>query len=385
MDIKQEVVNLAQKLIQQPSQTPNDADCKQIILHALNKDGNYFTLEDLSCQDVTNYWLKQENSTSGKQVFFAGHTDVVPADEQGWLHQPFAAHLDSIDGVEYLYGRGAADMKGGIAAMLVASRHFIKENPNYSGGIHFILTSDEEGIAKYGTKVIVEHLIQQKQKIDYCIIGEPSSHKTVGDTIKNGRRGSLSAHLTINGKQGHVAYPHLADNPIHAAANFVQELIATKWDNGNEYFPATSLQITNIKTNTDVSNVIPGNMELKFNLRFSSEIDAETIKDTVKQLLEQHTLSYSIAWHLSGNPFITAAGHLTDCAKQAIQEIQDIEPELSTSGGTSDGRFITKIPCQLIELGLLNASIHQVNEKVATAELLQLTKIYKRLLEKLLT
>jgi succinyl-diaminopimelate desuccinylase len=297
-----------------------------------------------------------------------------------WQSPPFSAEVR--DGL--LYGRGAADMKGSLAAMVTACETFVAQHPDHRGSIGFLITSDEEGPSVNGTVRVVEHLQARGERIDLCLVGEPSSRERLGDVIKNGRRGSLNGTLTVRGKQGHVAYPHLAVNPVHLAAPALAELVTVEWDRGNRFFPPTSFQISNIQAGTGAENVVPGELQVMFNLRYSTELDAAAIKQRVHALLDRHGLDYTLAWRLSGEPFLTPAGELVAAARAAIRELAGIDTELSTSGGTSDGRFIAPTGAQVLELGPLNATIHQVNECVAVDDLDRLSDIYRRILEKLL-
>ncbi|WP_392553199.1 succinyl-diaminopimelate desuccinylase [Orbus wheelerorum] len=371
------VIELTKQLIEQKSISPDDKDCQTIIINRLKALN--FTIETLNYNQTKNLWAYHGE---GETIMFAGHTDVVPAgDENKWLYPPYQA---TIDNEGNLYGRGAADMKSGVAAMICAAEDFIKQNPNHKGRIAFLLTSDEEADATDGTIKVVEELIKRQEKIDYCIVGEPSSDKTVGDQIKNGRRGSITANLVVHGIQGHVAYPHLADNPVHRFAPALNELISTVWDNGNQYFPPTSMQIANINGGTGAENVIPGDLSVQFNFRYSSELTDEIIKQRVEQILQKYNLSYSLRWRLSGQPFLTKQGILTNTAQKVIKNRLDIDSKLSTSGGTSDGRFIAKMGCQVIELGVINATIHKVNEHVNCGQIIILKDIYQQIISELL-
>lgn len=370
-------LELAFQLLRRPSITPLDEGCLTVIGERLARIG--FRLEHLRFGDVDNLWARRGDS--GPLFCFAGHTDVVPTGPaERWQTQPFEPVIDD-EG--YLRGRGAADMKGSIAAMITAIERFVAEHPDHQGSLAFLLTSDEEGPAINGTIKVVEHLEARQEKINWCLVGEPSSTKRVGDIIKNGRRGSLGARLLVKGKQGHVAYPHLADNPIHRAAPALAALAAEVWDQGNAFFPATSFQISNIHAGTGATNVVPGELEVLFNFRFSTELTAAVIQQRTCALLDQHGLNYEIEWTLSGEPFLTAAGALVEAATQAILEVTGEPTELSTSGGTSDGRFIAPTGAQVVELGPVNATIHQVDERVKATDLDQLSIIYQRLLEKL--
>ncbi|SSS43138.1 dapE [Acinetobacter baumannii] len=329
--------------------------------------------------DVDNLWARR--GTEGPVFCFAGHTDVVPTGRlDAWNSDPFAPEIR--DGK--LYGRGSADMKTALAAMVVASERFIAKHPNHKGSIAFLITSDEEGPAVNGTVKVIETLEKRNEKITWCLVGEPSSTHKLGDIVKNGRRGSLNAVLKVQGKQGHVAYPHLARNPIHEASPALAELCQTVWDNGNEYFPATSFQISNIHAGTGATNVIPGALEVTFNFRYSTEVTAEQLKQRVHEILDKHGLQYEIVWNLSGLPFLTPVGELVNAAQTAILNVTGTETELSTSGGTSDGRFIAPTGAQVLELGVLNATIHQINEHVDVHDLDPLTDIYEQILENLL-
>jgi succinyl-diaminopimelate desuccinylase len=371
-------LELSSALIARASVTPDDKGCQQLLAERLEKIG--FVIENLRFGDVDNLWARR--GTSAPLFAFAGHTDVVPTGPLAdWNSDPFEPTIK--DG--YLYGRGGADMKGSIAAMLTACERFVAEHDNHTGSIAFLITSDEEGPSVNGTVKVVEQLEARDEKINWCLVGEPSSQEQTGDTIKNGRRGSLCGVLTIKGQQGHVAYPQLADNPIHRAAPALNELTGIEWDQGNAFFPPTTFQISNIKAGTGAENVIPGSIELSFNLRFSTESTADSLKSRVTAILDSHQLDYDIQWRLSGQPFLTPAGELVDAARKAIQSQVGITTVLSTSGGTSDGRFIAPTGAQVVELGPVNATIHQTNECVNTAELDKLSDIYEEILKQLLT
>ena len=373
-----DTLELAKKLISQASVTPKDAQCQKILSDFLKPEG--FNAEVMFFEDVTNLWLR--HGSAAPLVVFAGHTDVVPTGpETEWDSPPFTP--TTRDGK--LYGRGAADMKSSIAAMAVACKNFIMSHPDHKGSIAFLITSDEEGPSINGTIKVIEVLQARNENIDMCIVGEPSSNETLGDTLKIGRRGSLSASLSIYGIQGHVAYPHLAKNPVHEFAPALAELTSLQWDAGNDHFPATTFQISNINAGTGVNNIIPGNLQVDFNLRFSTEITTDEIKTNITNMLEKYKLDYDINWHLSGNPFYCKPGQLTNACKQAIHETVNIKPVLSTGGGTSDGRFIAPTGAQVVELGPVNKSIHKVNEYVDIDALDQLTEIYLKILAKLLT
>lgn len=371
-------LQLAQNLISKASLTPKDKGCQRLMCERLSAIG--FEITDLKFGEVDNFWAKRgENSP----VFvFAGHTDVVPVgDRDKWQSEPFQPTIK--DGL--LYGRGAADMKGSLAAMVVASERFVKDYPKHKGSIGFLITSDEEGPAIDGTVKVAKHLKDLGQKVDYCLVGEPSSTKILGDVIKNGRRGSLNGNLTLMGKQGHIAYPHLAKNPIHLLIPALNDLMNEVWDEGNEYFPKTSFQVSNISAGTGVSNVIPNSVELMFNFRYCSEHTHEELQNAVVAILAQYDLNYTIDWQHSGEPFLTPKGELVNACVDAIQSIKGVEAQLSTSGGTSDGRFIAPIlDAQVVELGPLNTTIHQINECVSVQDLDDLTDIYYQILKNIL-
>lgn len=370
-------IQLAIDLISRPSVTPEDEGCQQVMIRRLEKLG--FEIEKLRFEDVDNFWARR--NSQGPLLVFAGHTDVVPTGPvEQWDVHPFKPEIK--DGI--LYGRGAADMKGSLAAMITACENFISEHPEHKGSIGFLITSDEEGPSINGTVKVVEHLEARNEKIDMCLVGEPSSTNKLGDVVKNGRRGSLSGNLTILGKQGHVAYPHLANNPIHTSAAALAELADTQWDQGNEFFPATSFQISNYNAGTGANNVIPGECKLMFNLRFSTEVTEEQLKERVEAILNKHKLNYELEWVLSGHPFLTPEGELVEATCKAIEDICGYETELSTAGGTSDGRFIAPTGAQVLELGPLNATIHQLNEHVKADDLITLSRIYQRMMEHLL-
>ena len=370
-------LQLAFDLISRHSVTPEDAGCQELMMERLAAAG--FSNEPLRFAEVDNFWSRRGDSAPA--VCFAGHTDVVPTGpEANWTHAPFIPQI--VDGL--LYGRGAADMKGSLAAMIVATENFVKKHPDHKGSIAFLITADEEGPAKNGTVKVVETLEARNEKIDMCIVGEPSSTNQTGDVVKNGRRGSLGCVLKVKGIQGHVAYPHLAKNPVHIAAPALAELAAEEWDQGNEFFPATSFQISNINAGTGATNVIPGECEVVFNFRFSTELTADILKQRTQAILDKHGLEYDIDWNLSGEPFLTSRGALVDASVQAIREVTGLETELSTAGGTSDGRFIAPTGSQVLELGPCNATIHKVDEHVTAADLDILTTIYERILELLL-
>jgi len=338
-----------------------------------------FNCTELPFGKVSNFWA--EHGTDGPILVFAGHTDVVPSGPaEQWHTPPFEPTL--ADGI--LFGRGAADMKGSLAAMLVACKAFIAEHPEHPGRIGFLITSDEEGPAADGTVKVLQYLQRKGQAIDWCLVGEPSSSERLGDVIKNGRRGSLGAILTIRGVQGHIAYPHLADNPVHRALPALQALATEVWDQGNEFFPPTSMQISNINGGTGATNVIPGEIEVQFNFRFSTEVTDTQLRQRTAAILQSHQLDYALQWHLSGQPFLTARGALVDAARDSIRDVTGLQAELSTSGGTSDGRFIAPTGAQVVELGPINATIHKLNEQVLASDLPRLAAIYKGILERLL-
>lgn len=370
------VIELAQQLIKRPSFSPHDEGCQQLMIDRLKAIG--FTVETMDFADTKNFWAWRGE---GQTLAFAGHTDVVPTgDEKNWHNPPFEPTIR--DGM--LYGRGAADMKGSLAAMLVAAERFIAANPEHRGRLAFLITSDEEASATHGTVKVVEALMARNERLDYCLVGEPSSTDRVGDVIKNGRRGSITANLHIHGVQGHVAYPHLADNPVHHAMPALNELVATEWDHGNEFFPPTSMQIANVQAGTGSSNVIPGTLFVQFNFRFSTALTDTIIKQRVEALLERHRLDYRIEWRLSGQPFLTARGELVDAVVNAVEHYTETRPQLLTTGGTSDGRFIALMGAQVVELGPVNATIHKVNECVNAADLQLLSRMYQRIMEQLI-
>ncbi|AEH32598.1 succinyl-diaminopimelate desuccinylase [Vibrio anguillarum] len=371
------VLALAKDLISRQSVTPEDAGCQDLMIKRLQALG--FEVETMVFEDTTNFWARR--GTLSPLFAFAGHTDVVPAGPLAqWHTAPFEPTV--IDG--YLHGRGAADMKGSLACMVVAVERFIEQHPNHQGSIAFLITSDEEGPFINGTTRVVDTLMARNEPIDMCIVGEPSSTLNVGDVIKNGRRGSITGDLQIKGIQGHVAYPHLANNPIHQALPALAELAAIKWDEGNAYFPPTSFQIPNLQAGTGASNVIPGEFDVQFNFRFSTELTDEEIKRRVHSILDAHGLDYELRWTLSGQPFLTDTGSLLTAVVKAVDEVNHKSPELLTTGGTSDGRFIAQMGAQVVELGPVNATIHKVNECVKIADLEKLTDMYQKTLENLL-
>ncbi|WP_029407630.1 succinyl-diaminopimelate desuccinylase [Thiomicrorhabdus sp. Milos-T2] len=373
-----ETIHLAQQLIQIDSVTPNDKGCQQIIADYLSPLD--FKVENLKFGEVDNLWARR--GTESPCFAFAGHTDVVPTGpEDAWTHPPFSAHIDG----DMMFGRGTADMKSSIACFMAASKRFVNDYPNHKGSIAYLITSDEEGPAVNGTVKVIETLEARNEKIDYCLVGEPSSSNKLCDSIKNGRRGSLSGHLTIKGIQGHIAYPELADNPIHNVAPALEQLVQVQWDHGNEYFPPTSFQISNINGGTGATNIIPGEVSIQFNFRFSTEHSPESLQESVHAILDHHNLNYTLNWTLSGLPFITPAeGEMIQAITKASKEQLGYEPKLSTGGGTSDGRFIAPTGAQVIELGPLNATIHKIDEQVSVSDLNQLTELYYRTLVNLL-
>ena len=369
---------LAQNLIALPSVTPDDAGCQALLAQRLEKLG--FHIEELAFGDVTNLWARRGKASP--VLCFAGHTDVVPPGPlDQWHSDPFTP--DIRDGL--LYGRGAADMKTSLAAFITAIEAFIERHPNHNGSIALLITSDEEGPAVDGTVRVVDTLKARNELLDYCIVGEPTCVDQLGDTIKNGRRGSLSGYLTVQGIQGHIAYPHLAQNPIHLAAPAIAELAQIQWDQGNEYFPPTTWHISNINGGTGATNIIPGTVEVIFNFRFSTASTVESLQSTVHGILDKHALKYDLKWELSGRPFLTPKAELADAVAAAIRDVTGVSAQLSTTGGTSDGRFIADISQQVIEFGPRNASIHKLNEHVEVADIERLSLIYQKTIERLLT
>lgn len=367
---------LAQELIRRASVTPEDAGCQPYLAERLARLG--FVNEPMPHGEVQNLWSRF--GTSGPVLVYAGHTDVVPTGPaERWQCPPFAAEVR--DGK--LYGRGAADMKGSVAAFVVAVENFLRQHPNPRGSIALLLTSDEEGPAIDGTVRVVEALQARGETVDYCIVGEPTCEKVVGDTIKNGRRGSLSGTLTVQGIQGHIAYPHLASNPIHLAAPALAELASTVWDQGNEFFPPTTWQVSNIHGGTGATNVIPGTVEIQFNFRFSTASSEAGLKARVHEILDRHGLQYELKWELSGEPYLTGSGKLVEAMRESVAEVCGMTPVLSTSGGTSDGRFIAKHCPEVVEFGPLNATIHKIDECVGIDDLETLRGVFEKALEKL--
>ena len=376
-DAQEPTLALTRDLIACASVTPGDAGCQSMMMARLQQAG--FAVEPLRFGEVDNFWATR--GSSGPLLVFAGHTDVVPPGDTGqWESDPFVA----TEAVADLVGRGAADMKASLAAMVVACEHFVGAHPDHSGRIGFLITSDEEGPAKDGTVRVMETLKDRGEQIDWCVVGEPSSTRELGDIVKNGRRGSLNARLVVHGKQGHIAYPHLADNPIHRAMPTLNALVAEPWDQGNDFFDPTSLQISTIRAGQGVTNVIPGSVEALFNLRFSTEVTADEIRERCEAILDRGGLTYDIEWSLSGEPFLTEPGALLNAVINSIESTTGKVPEVSTGGGTSDGRFIAPSGAQVVEVGHVNATIHQINERVKLADIPQLTKIYEGILERLL-
>jgi succinyl-diaminopimelate desuccinylase len=372
-----ETLELTKALISRPSVTPDDAACQAIVAARLRKIG--FGIEAMMFGEVENLWARRGEARP--LLVFAGHTDVVPpGPRDAWTSDPFVPDLR--DGM--LYGRGAADMKSSIAAMVVAVERFVARRPDHRGSIAFLLTSDEEGPSVNGTVKVIEKLEQRGEKIDWCLVGEPSSETRLGDVVKNGRRGSLNGVLTVKGIQGHVAYPHLASNPIHAVAPALAELTRIEWDRGNEHFPPTGFQISNINGGTGAENIIPGTVEIVFNLRFSTEQTATGLQARVEEVLKRHDLDFELNWRLAGNPFLTPAGELVEAARKAIREVTGVQSQLSTGGGTSDGRFIAPTGAQVLEVGPVNRTIHKIDECIPVADLDALTEIYDRVLAELL-
>ena len=373
-----ETLKLTTELVNRKTPTPNDNGCQKLIAERLSKFG--FSAEHLCFGDVDNLWITHGNS--GPLFVFAGHTDTVPVGSiEEWNTDPYKAEIKE----GKLYGRGAADMKSGIAAMVTATERYVQKNPNHNGTIGFLITSDEEGPSVNGTRKVINYLKEKKIKIKWCVIGEPSSDKQLADVIRIGRRGSLNGILKINGIQGHVAYPEKAKNPIHAAADFLNELTSIEWDRGNDSFPPTSFQISNINAGTGADNVIPGVLDLLFNFRYSTETSQDEIQNKVEGTLKKYNLDYNLEWKLSGAPFLTESGLLIDATIAAIKEIVGIDTISSTGGGTSDGRFIAPTGTEVIELGVVNETIHKINECVNVDDLETLSNIYEKIIEKLLS
>ena len=372
------VIELAKELISRESVTPDDAGCQQILIDRLRKLG--FTVERIHYQDTTNLWARR--GSEAPLFCFAGHTDVVPPGKlDKWHTPPFEPTI--IDG--HLHGRGAADMKGSIASIIVAVERFIAQHPDHNGSISFLITSDEEGPFINGTVRVIEHLQNRGDFIDWCIVGEPSSTQSVGDVVKNGRRGSLTGELTVHGVQGHVAYPHLADNPVHKTAPALAELSSKVWDKGNDFFPPTSFQIVNINGGTGASNVVPGELDVMFNFRFSTVQTSQGLVQKVESLLDSYGLDYTLNWTFNGEPFLTDSGPLLEATRKAIEKHTSLTPSMQTTGGTSDGRFIAPMGTEVLELGPCNATIHKVNECISCDDLIKLADIYQEVMETLLT
>ncbi|KKM90097.1 hypothetical protein LCGC14_1242020 [marine sediment metagenome] len=375
--IMSETLELTQQLIRRDSVTPDDKDCQKLLAERLHPVG--FHAEHMRFDDVDNLWLRR--GSEGPVIAFAGHTDVVPTGPaEKWSSPPFEAKIIG----DMLYGRGTADMKGSIAAFVTACERFVKKHPDHKGSIAYLITSDEEGPAINGTVKVIETLQNRGETIDWCVVGEPSSTDKVGDIVKNGRRGSLNGRLTIKGKQGHIAYPHLANNPIHLVVPALTELCSIEWDQGNADFPPTSFQISNFNSGTGATNVIPGTTDVVFNFRYSTEVTHEELQLRVESLLDNYDFDYELNWELSGKPFRTASGELLEAVKTAVKRVTGYDTTLSTSGGTSDGRFIAPTGTQVIELGPLNATIHQIDECVSITDLDTLSEIYETLLTELL-
>jgi len=370
-------LELTHDLMSRASVTPADEGCQDLMADRLAKAG--FHVERLRYGNVDNLWARRGNG--GPVLCFAGHTDVVPTGPlEEWGSDPFKPTVR--DGM--LYGRGAADMKSGLAAMLTATESFVTEHPDHRGAVAFLITSDEEGPSVDGTKRVVETLRQRGERIDWCLVGEPSSEHAIGDTIKIGRRGSLSARLTVHGVQGHIAYPHLADNPVHSFAPALAELAEREWDQGNEHFQPTTFQVSNLNAGTGAPNVIPGELKARFNLRYSPVQTLDQLKHTVEEVLQRHRVKYSIEWYVSGEPFYTAPGPFSEAVCAAVRSLTGREPKLSTGGGTSDGRFLAPMGAQVVELGVVNASIHKVNECVRVEDVDTLHRLYLQMLRNLL-
>ncbi|PPI88250.1 succinyl-diaminopimelate desuccinylase [Candidatus Pantoea edessiphila] len=370
------IIELTKQLIRCPSISPNDAGCQDILINRLKSIG--FQVEKININNTKNFWATRRY---GKTLAFAGHTDVVhPGDINSWNSFPF----DPIIYKDMLFGRGAVDMKGALAAMIVAAERFVKKYPNHKGCLAFLITSDEESSANHGTLKVIERLISRNICLDYCLIGEPTSNIIVGDIVKNGRRGSINVNLIIHGIQGHVAYPNLANNPIHIGVKLLNELICIVWDKGNDFFPPTSIQVTNIKAGDGSTNIIPGNLLIQFNIRFSTELNDVKIRENIDILLSKLQLSYSIEWDVAAQPFLTSSGILIDTVMTTVLQYNKIQPKILNTGGTSDGRFISRTGAQIVELGLVNATIHKINECVRISDLKILSKIYQNIMQQLI-
>jgi succinyl-diaminopimelate desuccinylase len=372
-----DALELTQAMIARPSVSPSDGGCQDVLIQRLEPLG--FVVERLRFNTVDNFWARR--GSAGPVLCLAGHTDVVPTGPlEEWMSDPFTPVLR--DGL--LYGRGAADMKSGLAAMIIGCERFVGEHPSHRGTLAFLITSDEEGVSVDGTRRVIELLQGRGERIDWCVIGEPSSEKQLGDTIKIGRRGSLSGRLTVHGIQGHVAYPQLADNPVHALAPALLELTTRVWDQGNQHFQPTTFQVSNLNAGTGAPNVIPGELKARFNIRFSTEQTVAGLQQTVEAILNRHRVKYTLEWFLSGNPFFTPPGTLSNAVSRAVRDVTGLTPALSTGGGTSDGRFIAPTGAEVVELGVVNASIHKVNEHVRVEDIETLARVYARVLELLL-
>ncbi len=371
------VIDLLCELIRRASVTPDDAGCQQVLAERLTRLG--FECETLQFNEVTNLWARR--GTASPLLCFAGHTDVVPpGNEKEWRSPPFEPTFED----QLIYGRGSADMKSGLAAMIVALENFLDAHPDHNGSLALLITSDEEGRARDGTLKVVEALQDRNEHIDWCVLGEPSSQHTIGDMVRVGRRGSLSGMLTVQGVQGHVAFPQHADNPIRRFAPVLAELHQIQWDDGNEHFPPTSFQVVDIKAGIGAPNVTPGELSARFNFRYSTEWTHESLQRKVESVFDAHDIRYELNWHLSGKPFLTEPGRLIDAVSQAIAEETGNPPELSTGGGTSDGRFISPAGTDVVELGPVNASIHKIDEHVKIDDVIALTRIYERIMRLML-
>ncbi len=375
--VNEPVIDLLCDLIRRPSVTPDDAGCQLVLAERLTRLG--FDCETLQFNDVTNLWARR--GTASPLLCFAGHTDVVPpGDEDAWSSGPFEPTFIG----DLIYGRGSADMKSGLAAMIVALEEFLTAHPDHDGSIALLITSDEEGRARDGTLKVVQALQERDEHIDWCVLGEPSSEQELGDIVRIGRRGSLSGMLTVRGVQGHVAYPQLSDNPIRRFAPVLAELHQIEWDNGNDYFPATSFQVVDVRAGIGAPNVTPGELSARFNFRYSTEWTHESLQQKVESVFAAHDIDYELNWHLSGEPFLTRPGKLIDAVSQAVTEETGKAPQLSTGGGTSDGRFISPAGTDVVELGPVNASIHKIDEHVKAEDVVTLTRMYRRIMELML-